>query len=308
MEYIAPILQAIASLAWAGFAFTALFVLKRQIARAFGRLTRAEFFGQKIELRAEIDELSVSAAATEKEVQELPRRLLFQAEAGQYSLGGETATVHADQQEALDATVKFILQQAASDPKVALMAVAAELEKQARQALATRGVLGGRRAVSLNQALGELINYGFPPNLARTLRLFLDVRNKVVHGMAATNDDALSALDSGLILLRALSALPNETIIVYHPGVEVFFDAECKQPITDAKGLIVETTSAGGAIKTKGIFPTTRAHYQKGKRVAVEWNMQKKWPQAWYRDPDTGEIKSAWVESAEFIGRHLEDI
>jgi hypothetical protein len=145
-------------------------------------------------------------------------------------------------------------------------------------------------------------------HLAGTLRLFLDVRNRIVHGVAATNDDALSALDSGLTLLRALSALPNEINIVFHPGVEIFSDANCTQSITDAKGLILETTSPGGATKTLRIFPTTRTHFQKGKRVAWDWNMQKTWHDTWYRDPDSGTVKKAWIQSAEFIGRNLDDI
>ena len=61
-------------------------------------------------------------------------------------------------------------------------------------------------------------------------------------------------------------------------------------------------------MKTHRILPTTRTHFQKGKRVAWDWNMQKKWPTAWYRDPNTGGVKRAWIKSAEFIGRHLDDI
>ena len=308
MEQVAPILKAIASLLWTGFAFMVLFLFKSEIREAIQRLAKVEILGQKIELRDKLVELQASAVATEKEVQELPRHFILDAEPGQYLMRGERATTRVDQEETFDATVKSILQQATSDPKLALMAVAAELEKQARQALATRGLLGDRQAVSLSQALNELNQYGFPPNLADTLRLFLDVRNRIIHGAAATNDDALSALDSGLILLRALNGLPNEVNIVYHPGVENFLDADCTQPITDAKGLILETTSPGGAMKTHRILPTTRTHFQKGKRVAWDWNMQKKWPTAWYRDPDTGGVKRAWIESAEFIGRHLDDI
>jgi hypothetical protein len=138
--------------------------------------------------------------------------------------------------------------------------------------------------------------------------MFDHVRNKIIHGSAATDDDALRALDSGLAILRVLNTLPNEVNVVYHPGVEVFSDALGTKPIPDTKGIILETTSPGGAIKTFRIFPTTRTHFQKGKQVAWEWNMQKGWPAAWYRDPDTGAIREAWGSSAEFIGRHLDDI
>ena len=160
----------------------------------------------------------------------------------------------------------------------------------------------------VGQALDELQQYGFPPNLLGSLKLFAEVRNKIVHGSAATDDDALRAIDSGLTILRALNALPNEINVVYHPGVQVFSDAGCTQPIPDVKGLILETTSPGGAMKSFRIYPTTRTNFQKGKQVAWEWNMQKVWPAAWYRDPDSHEIKQAWSQSAEFIGRHLDDV
>ncbi len=36
--------------------------------------------------------------------------------------------------------------------------------------------------------------------------------------------------------------------------------------------------------------------------------MNKVWQAAWYRDPDTNEIKSAWSSSAEFVGQDLENL
>jgi len=73
-------------------------------------------------------------------------------------------------------------------------------------------------------------------------------------------------------------------------------------------GLLLETTSPGGTSKEHRIFPTTKTTYQKGERVAWEWNLGKKYGQAWYKDPDTGEIKSAWRGSAEFVGRNFDKI
>ena len=294
MEHVAPILQAIASLAWAGFAFTALVVLKPEITRALGRLRKGEIFGQKFELGDELLKLENSAGAAAKEAQELPPE--------------ESRMSSVDQEEKFDVTISSILQQATSAPKIALMTLAAELEKQARQALATRGILRGRPVVSISQALSELRQYGFPPNLSGSLKLFDDVRNKIIHDAAATDDDALRALDSGMTILRALNALPNEVNVVYHPGVDVYSDSQCAKLIPDAKGVILETTSPGGVMKTFRIFPTTRTQFQKGKQVAWEWNMQKVWQAAWYRDPDTGAIKEAWGSSAEFVGRSLDDI
>jgi hypothetical protein len=292
---IAPIILAVASLLWPVVAITGLVLFKKEIVSVLHRLTKAEILGQKIELREELAELEDAVKATVVETKALPKE--------------QKRLQDPKEEETVDSTVKSILEKAASDPKLALVALSAELERQARQNLATRGLLGGRRAVSLSQALNELNKYGFPPNLAGSFRLFLDVRNKIVHGVGgATNDDAISALDSGLTILRALNALPNEINVVYHPGVDLFSDAQATNPISDAKGLILETTSPGGAVKTFRIFPTTHTGYEKGKRVAWEWNLGKTWPATWYRDLETGEIKKAWDASAEFVGRHLDDI
>ena len=291
MEHLASLLRSLASLAWPFFAFTALFVFRLEIKQALSRLRKGEILGQKFEFTEELMKLEASATAASREVQELPSE--------------DRPTASADE---FNATVDTVLQRAASTPKIALMILRAELEKQTRQALATRGLLGGRQAVPVSDALSELLQYGFPPNLTASLKSFDDVVNKFIHGTSATDDDALRALDSGMTILRALNALPNEVNIVYDPGVEVFSDAAATKPISNAKGVILETTAPGGAIKTVKIFPTTRTHFQKGKQVAWEWNLQKTWPEAWYRDPDTGAVKQAWVSSAEFIGRHLEDI
>jgi hypothetical protein len=215
MEHIAPTLQAIASLGWVVFAFVTLFAFKGEIVRGLGRLRKGKFFGQEVEFGEELKELGSSVAAAAREVEELPPE--------------QRRIPDADQEARFDATIASMLQQASTAPKVALITLGVELEKLARQALATRGLLRERPTVSLNQALSELHQYGFPPNLTRSLRVFDDIRNKVVHGADATDADALSALDTGMTILRALNVLPNEINITYHPGVDIFTNPEATQ-------------------------------------------------------------------------------
>jgi hypothetical protein len=294
MEHVATLLRAIAALGWVIFAFAALLIFRTELTRALGHLRRGKILGQEFELGDQLLVLENSANTLAREVQELPR------EASQIS--------DASREEELDAAIKPILEQAAASSKVALMMLSAELDKRAFQALAARGILLGRPFVSLRNALNELRQHGLPPNLEGSLELFSSIRNKIIHGFDATEDDALRALDSGMTILRALGALPNEIYVVYHPGVQIFQDTRCTVPFPEGKGIVLETTSPGGVRKSKIICPSTSTHFLKGKRVAWEWNLGKRWPAAWYRDPDTDEIKSAWGASGEFVGRHLDDL
>jgi hypothetical protein len=69
---------------------------------------------------------------------------------------------------------------------------------------------GTRRNGHLSPRSDQIVNgdASMPPRLPGALRLFEEVRNKIVHGVTTSDDDALSALDSGLAILRALNALP----------------------------------------------------------------------------------------------------
>jgi hypothetical protein len=203
IENISPIIQSIASLAWVGFALPALFLFKSEISEALQRFRKGKILGQEIELGEQLEKLEASGVVAAKEVDSLPRE--------------ERRMLNIDQEEKLDSIIKSILQQAAREPKVALMTLWAEMERQARQALAARGLLNARPAVAVSQALSELQQYGFPPNLLGSLRLFDEVRNKIIHGGPASDEDALRALDSGITILRALNALPNEVNVAPGP-------------------------------------------------------------------------------------------
>jgi hypothetical protein len=148
-----------------------------------------------------------------------------------------------------------------------------------------------------------------PENVLDALRQFTEVQSLIVHGRPGVSDDeVLRAIDSGLVILRAIQAIPHETHIVERAGVSLFSDAEGKAPREDCKGVILETHSAGGAIRRQGIYPTTRSHFRKDLRVAWEWNPKLKWGETWYRDPDSGDMAYAWSESIEFCGRNIDEL
>ena len=99
-------------------------------------------------------------------------------------------------EEELDSAINTILRQAAISPKTALIMLQAELERQTRNAIATRGITQSS-GLSIHEALNELSQYGFPPNMSGSLKLFYEIRNKLVHGGATADDDILRAINSG---------------------------------------------------------------------------------------------------------------
>lgn len=292
MKEYAELVGAIAALLWPVFAFVVLFMFRKQIIGLLERLKKGKIFGQEIELSESLQNLHMSADAVAAEVP-----------------ASSVIEVPQEQLEAND-EVKEILREAARAPKAALILLASDLEREARQLLASMGHLEGRQYVPLSKAIEVLDKKfgGLPGHIPSSLKFFWEARNKLIHGGNASSEDILRAIDSGITILKALKAFPREINIVYHPGVKIFHDPLCRNPIANVKGVILETESPGGATKTFRIFPTTRFYFQKGKRVAWEWSFEQTWGPAWYKDPDSDEIKAAWSSSAEFVGRHLDEV
>lgn len=295
MQEWATLLQAIAALAWPAFAFTALFVFRSQIADLVTRLKKGKLLGQEIELGESLDKLTEAAESVQSEAATLPNSVNVE----------KTADEQAVEQDA----VRRIIAEAGRSPKAALIMLASELEKAARQALAVTGHLNGRQLVPIQQAIGELHQkYGLPSHVPSSLKYFWDVRNRLIHRGEGTDDDILRAIDSGISILQALQVMPKEINTVYESGVTLYSDSEAIARIEAAKGLILETSSPNGLSRSFRIFPSTRTHFVKGKQVSWEWNMGLILGSAWYKDPTTGEIKKGWDSSAEFVGRHLDDL
>ena len=292
MKETAELMKAIATLLWPIFAFVALYIFKPQIAVLLGRLKKGKIFGQDFELTDSLNKLTKSTVELEKETAALPILETTHEEFETYNV------------------VKEILSETAHSPKTALILLASYLERDARQLLASMGHLKGQQNIPLSKAIEVLDKQvcGLPGHVPSSLKFFSEARNKLIHGGEASPEDILRAIDSGITILRALRAIPKEVNVVYHPGVDIFIDPLCKTLITNAKGIILETESPGGITKSFRIFPTTRAHFQKGKRVAWEWSFELTWGPTWYKDPNTHEIKKAWDSSTEFIGRHLDEV
>lgn len=295
MQEYAPLIQAIAALLWPLFAFTALFVFRAQISDLAKRLKKGKLFGQEIELEESLDKLTKSAESARSEVAELPSPAAPERSADENAVEQDI--------------VRRILSEAALSPKAALISLASELERLAREVLATTGHLNGRRVVPVQQAIIELHRaFGLSSHVPSSLQHFWDIRNRVIHGGEGTDEDILRAIDSGVSILKALQAIPREINIVYLPSVPLFADEALKVPIDQVHGVMLETHSPGGASRAFRIYPSTRTHFVVGERVSWEWNMDIVVGAAWYRDSESGIAKQAWHSAAEFIGRHIDEL
>lgn len=135
MKEYAELIRAIAALLWPVFAFVTLFTLKKQIIGFLERLKKGKVFGQEIELSESLQKLDESAAAVEKEVAAIP------------------IIVPSKERAEANNEVKDILREAARSPKAALILLASDLEREARQLLASLGHPESRRYVPLSQAI-----------------------------------------------------------------------------------------------------------------------------------------------------------
>lgn len=311
MSDVADLLRAIATLLWP-LAFVGLLLFFRtEIASLLKRVERLKVFGAEAELRKQkLDELNetVETAAEAPIPPQTP--LTPSAVFEEVSDAGVWPSLVAMPAMDVDAIAQRVIARAVRTPKTALLDLTVELERAMRLLLARTGHISedSRSLRGLAEAVAEAVN--LPNGTLDALSRFREIRNKIVHAESETftADEILRAIDSGLTILRILTAIATERNVVYRPGVDLYADATCTEKRAGVTGVILETSSPGGAIKTHRIFPTTLTHFEMGNEVAWEWNTARHWDASWYRDPSTGETRIAFLGSAEFVGRHLCDI
>lgn len=190
--------------------------------------------------------------------------------------------------------------------KTDLIRLAIEIEREFLYLIANMGLLEKFKGRFLAD-VKLLQPYGFTE--IEKADYFWSIRNKSIHGLGIDSDDISLAVESGLSLLKSFQSIPHEVNIVYHPGVLVYSDPDCTRVQESVKGVILEKRRhPSDALVGFFIFPTTLTRFTKGKVVSWEWKRNKVWEAAWYRDPDTDEIKSGWSSSYEFVGRDLDNL
>jgi hypothetical protein len=202
-----------------------------------------------------------------------------------------------------------ILEDAISSPAVAMMRLSLEIDRQLRLFLATLGRLKDYTGQSPSEALGlvekSMIGH-IPAELRDTVKSFWDLRNRVVHGSGSQQGYAMRAVDYGLRILRMLRAIPRPSRIVRVSSVPLCSDSACDRLRTDVRGVILEDFGYKGESQGLHIYPSKNS-YVSGQSLTWEWDLTGPgWDATWYRDPFSNEIKLAWSDSLEYVGRPLE--
>lgn len=232
------------------------------------------------------------------------------AKAREHRLPVETSTQTFQETVAEDESVQRVLDEFSKSRKGALLILGAEIERKIRHLLGATGWTAtvGPNA-TITRSVDHLVSIGaLQPNLANSVRAFLEIRSRVLHGRGATEDDILKAIDTGLDLLRALLVVPAEEHRVLYCNLDMFADLQGTNPLSDQKAIIVETTSPDKASKRIGVFATTRSNLRPGQRVSWEWDLSRNLPSAFFINPDIGGAMQQSPGSLDFVGRELDSL
>lgn len=280
----ADLIRALASLAWPAVAATALLLFRDEISALLRRVTKGKAGPIEFEIQRDLEELGARTSAA---AESLPPQ----------------GDLDEEDSERDTSVAQQVLREASSSPKLALITLSAELERKAREVLASSQDPSEWRNRPLSHTLNRL---ELSPQVQAAYKEFQGVRNKIVHGLTAGDDDALRAIDYGLVILDALNKIPHAIHRVVVPRVECFTDAEG----TVSAGyfaVLLQSESTAARESHEHVFPTRQESYRPGEALSWEWGHQS-FDETWYCDPRDGQIKYGWTVSLEFQGRPLDEI
>jgi hypothetical protein len=203
---------------------------------------------------------------------------------------------------------KVIVEEMGRSPKAALLLLTGEIERALRMLLAALGMT--KRPMSMRKAVDTLERDGLvPKELREAVNQFSAVRDRIVHGMDATDSEAIRAIDAGLVILRTLRATPLPIATVKHVGLPLFADPAGALPLPpEVTGVVIQEVSADGSTEQTRILPTREPSLRVGSRVGWAYSYEREYGATWYRDPETQTIRQAWAYSKEFTGRPLTEM
>jgi hypothetical protein len=195
---LADLISAFASLTWPVVILAVVNWFRPEIRAILSRIRKGKFLGQEIEL----DELQAKAEVADAKA-ELPAGAMMEANAGLDGSGALSAEVAQD-------AVEEVLREASRSPRLGLMLLSAKIERAARELAENARLNFPLRPMSLRDLIRALVQVEqLPSEAGEALDLFYRVRNRIIHGHDADDDQIARAIDSGTRLLRLLLSRPR---------------------------------------------------------------------------------------------------
>jgi hypothetical protein len=98
-----------------------------------------------------------------------------------------------------------------------------------------------------------------------------------------------------------VAKMPVRPYLVLHANLPFYSDPECKNEVTVARLVILRSEDPRQQHHPVDCMPT-RKNYSKGQILRWEIDNKRQWEDAWYIDPETGNIHKAWARAVEFLG------
>jgi hypothetical protein len=171
-----------------------------EIRAILSRIKKGKFLGTEFEL----DELQAKAVAAEKKAElRAESELRTDAEVKRWTAPEEPPDIHTP--DIFQDAVEEVLREASRSPRLGLMLLSAKIERAAREWAADTGLAALHEPRTLSVIVRFLVAAEqLPQEAAEALYLFTRVRNRIVHGHDADDEEIARAIDSGTRLLRLL--------------------------------------------------------------------------------------------------------
>ena len=207
---LADIIQALASLAWPGAAITIAYWFRAEIRALLSRVRKGKGFGFEFEL----EELREKTEAAEVRVEgpQISGELNIRLDDARLSAEATAGTAPTFARAGAQDAIEEVLRDSTRSPRLGLMLLSAKIDRAAwelGQGLITLSPKS--RAPTLREMVRQLVQIGMlPVEAAEALELFQKVRNRIVHGHDADDDEVAGAIDSRTRLLRLLLLIRPE--------------------------------------------------------------------------------------------------
>lgn len=203
-DQLAELIKATATALWPVVIFGLIWTFRKELRGLVSgrKLKKGKLFGQEFELDNDLNQLNQST----KDLAEAP--LVSPVATPTTTTQPPPPALTDVQQQVFDVT-RQVLAEAGTSPKAALMTLAAQMEAELRTLVQLAGGQVGTRT-AFRDSLQWLRKLGVSDSLLESMLLFRDIRNKIIHGYDAADDDVLRAIDSGLRILHALGDVRRE--------------------------------------------------------------------------------------------------